>query len=755
MKKIFTLSVGLSSILLSQNITSIQYNGLLHLSNEVAAEISKIHVGEQLDINKVDASIKEFYRQGYFSDIVVSMSKDGGLVYDFKEKSAISKLQMNGYSSNDEQEAEFISIGLRKGDLYDARKVEAAKKKLVKKIEAEGYYDTVVEIDVEPKEQSVALVFNVNKGEKIYIEKIAFAGANKVDTSDLEAALANQEEDFMGWFPGLSNGVAHLDDLALDGRRAEDVYMQHGYMDAKVSDPLMRVDSGSYKADVTYQIDEGEQYRINTISVKGADLEGLDLAEVRGEFKALEGKVFNITKLRKDKAYLEEQVANLGYAFVRVKPDFRKNSADKTVDIQYTIVPGNKVRINDVIISGNHTTVDRVIRRDIYLAPGDQFSMTDLKDSKNALGRRGYFEKVDIEQERVDAHTMNLLVKVKETATGSIQAGGGYGSYQGVMLSASLSDRNIMGSGINAGISFDISEIATNYSLSIQNPRVWDSDYSMGASIYQSEFEYTTYDQKSIGASVNIGKQLTRNLFGSLAYSFSENEATDANNSSNADALIDYGQFIFEPEDLNYAKSTFTAGLSYDSTDDYYVPREGFILGGSLGYSGVGGDQEFLDATAKFGAYYGLEDIIDYDLILRYKLRANALKDLGNIAIPEKLFMGGIGSVRGFEPYSITPFVYADDDTRTLLGGTQSVINTFEASIPLSDAAKMRLAFFYDHGMIGRASTGIDEITKEGYGVALEWYSPMGPINLVFAKAKDPESYDQTASFEFTMGQKF
>ncbi|CAA6827303.1 MAG: Outer membrane protein assembly factor YaeT precursor [uncultured Sulfurovum sp.] len=753
MKKLFTLSVGLSSILLAQNITSIQYNGLLHLSNEVATEISKINVGEPFDINKIDVSIKEFYRQGYFSDIVVSTTSDGGLVYEFKEKSAISKLEMNGYSSSDEQEAEFIAVGLRKGDLYDARKVESAKKKLIKKIEAEGYYDTVVEVDVEPKEESVALVFNVNKGEKIYIENIKFAGVDNLNSDDLEAVLANQEEDFMGWFPGLNNGVARLDDLAIDGKRAEDVYMQNGYMDATVSDPLMRIDSGSYKADITYQISEGEQYTINTIRIQG-DVEGLDLTKVRAELKSLEGKVFNIDKLRKDKAYIEEQVANLGYAFARVRPDFKKNANDKTVDVLYTINEGNKVIINDVIISGNHTTIDRVIRRDIYMAPGDLFSLTDLKDSKNALGRRGYFEKVDIEKERIDAHSMNLLVKVKETATGSIQAGGGYGSYQGVMLSASLSDRNILGSGINAGVSFDISEIATNYSLNIQNPRVWDSDYSMGASIYQSEFEYTTYDQKSVGASVNIGKQLTRNLFGSLSYSFSENKATDANNSANPDTLVDFGQFIFEPKDLNYAKSTFALGLNYDNTDDFYTPREGIVLGGSVGYSGIGGDQKFVDASARFGAYYGLENLIDYDLILRYKVRARYLRDQGNIAIPEKLFMGGIGSVRGFEPYSITPFS-GPDNNRTLLGGTSSLVNTLEASIPLSKAAKMRLAFFYDHGMIGRPGTGLDEITKEGYGVALEWFSPMGPINLVFAKAVAPESYDQTASFEFTMGQKF
>ncbi len=750
MRKLFTLSVGLSPILLAQNITSIQYNGLLHISKEVASEISGIHVGDSFDINKIDESLKNFYKQGYFSDIIVSRTADGGLLYEFKEKSVISKLEMNGYSSAEEQEALFAEIGLRKGDLYDATKVQEAKKNLIKKIEAEGYYDTIVEINVEPKEESIALTFDVNKGEKIYIENIDFSGAKEIDTDDLEAALANQEEDIMGWLPGLHNGVAHIDQLPYDGLRAKDVYMQQGYLDATVSDPIMRVDSGSYKADVTYQISEGNQYRINSIKIDGV-VDGLDLDEIRSEFKAKKGKIFNINKLRKDMAYLKEQVANLGYANARVNPNFHKNKNSQTVDVQYTIIPGKKVTINDVIISGNHTTRDRVIRRDVYLAPGDQFSLTDLKDSKSALGRRGYFEKVDIEQQRIDETHSNLLVKVKETATGSIQAGGGYGSFQGPMASASLSDRNILGSGINAALSFDVSRISINYALSFNNPRVWDSDYSLGANIYRSEYEYSTYKQKSIGAGVNLGRQLTRNLYGSLGYSYSKND-TDVDENATEQRYS-----IFAQEDFNYAKSTFSVGLNYDSTDDFYVPREGFILGGSLGYSGVGGDEKFLEASAKFGAYYGLEDIIDYDLILRYKLRANILQDRGNIDIPEKIFMGGIGSVRGFEPYSISPSEDSVDANgtakRKYLGGMKSVINTVEASIPLSKAAKMRLAFFYDYGMTGEDS--IDEITKEGYGVALEWFSPMGPINLVFARARDPEDLDRTSSFEFTMGRKF
>ncbi len=751
MKKLFTLSVGLSSILLAQNITSIKYNGLLHLSEDMANEVSKIHVGDPFDIMKIDESIKKFYDQGYFSDIVVSLTPEGGLVYSFKEKAVISKLQMNGYSSDDEQESLFISMGLRKGDLYDARKIEKAKKKLIKQIEAEGYYDTIVEVEVEPKEDSIALVFNVNKGEKIYIDKIDFAGAKKLDRDDLEDALANKEEDFMGWFPGLNNGVAHLDQLPYDGMRAKDVYMQHGYLDASVSDPLMRVDEGSYKADISYQIKEGEEYRVSDISIVG-DVDELNLEDINDNLQVIKGKTFNIAKARKDKAYIKEQIANLGYAYARVEERFHKNKQNHTVSLQYIVRKGKKVYINDVIISGNHTTKDRVIRRDVYLTPGDLFSMTELKESKNTLGRRGYFEKVDIEQERVDDQHINLLVKVKETPTGSIQAGGGYGSYQGAMLSASVSDRNVLGSGINSAISFDVSKISVNYSLSFTNPRIWDSDYSFGLNLYRSDFQYRTYDQKSTGAGVNLGKQLTHNLFGSLSYQYSKNEATEVDNSSNVLATQDYYS-IFSPKDSNYAKSMFSMGLSYDSTDDFYIPREGIILGGTLGYAGVGGDQKFIEGTGRFGAYYGLEDIIDYDLILRYKVRVRALANRGEIALPEKLYMGGIGSVRGYESYSITPFTLDSNGKRKLKGGTKSLVNTVEASIPLSKAAKMRLAFFYDYGMIGQNK--FNDITKEGYGVSLEWLSPMGPINLVFGRARNPEALDRTSNFEFTMGQKF
>jgi len=138
-------------------------------------------------------------------------------------------------------------------------------------------------------------------------------------------------------------------------------------------------------------------------------------------------------------------------------------------------------------------------------------------------------------------------------------------------------------------------------------------------------------------------------------------------------------------------------------------------------------------------AYYGLEDMIDYDLIFRYKLRANLLKDNGNISGPERLFLGGVSSIRGYRPYTIAPSIYGENEdgevTRKIIGGKKSMVNSVEASIPISESAKMRLTFFFDYGMIGIDS--LDEIKRAGYGASIEWYSPIGPVNLIFGRALD------------------
>ena len=764
----------IGSFLLAQKITQIKFEGLNHLSPQVALEIADLHVGDEMNIEKINQALVNFYNQGYFEDVWVD--REGGkLIFHFKEKVAIANVEIKGFGSGDEGQKLLDSIGLKKGDLYDEGRVEKAKKLLAERLQSMGNYDSVIEVTKTPVgDNAVSLVFDVNKGEKIKIKKINFEGAKELSTSDLERDLVNKEEDFLGWIPFLNDGEVHVDQLEYDAYRLKETYMKHGYLDAEVSKPLMRVDYSNYTAEIDYQIKEGPQYRVGEVSIS-QDVPGVNTQELLSNLKLKSGKIFNIKRMRKDMEMIKNAVGDLGYAYAQVSPQMRKDPEKKIVNLQYVVNPGKKVRIHDVLISGNDTTKDRVIRRYIYLAPGDLFSATDLKDSKSALGRTGFFENVDIQSQRVSDDEIDLLVKVKEASTGTISLGGGYGSYEGLMVNASISDKNLFGTGITGSLGFDVSKISQSYNLSFVNPKVWDSMYSLGVSFYKRKYEYYDYTEDTLGASMNVGRQFFRHMYASIGIGYVDN-----NSEYNDDTTLDQ-DYLNRLYGDKYTKLSGFASVSWDNTDDYYLPREGYIASLNVEFASMDGDDvnpltypegyaDFTKLNARFGAYYGMEDWIDYDLILRFKARGTYISKDDNAKLPiaERLFMGGIGSVRGYQPYSISPTLPNGDR----IGGTYRTSATVEASIPISEAAKMRLAFFYDIGMIGSDNerymvpagfpdegtvkeASFDDITRSSVGAVVEWQSGFGPINLVFGYALDDEPGDETSSFEFSMGSKF
>ena len=774
LRKIVFSWMLIGSLLLAQKITQIKFEGLSHLSPSVAKEISGLHVGEEMDADKINEALVNFFNQGYFEDVWVD--REGGvLTFHFKERKAIANVQIKGFGTGDESQQLLHSIGLKKGDLYDKAKVEQAKKLLSERLQSQGNYDSVIEVTETPVgKNAVSIVFEVNKGEKIKIKKINFEGAKSLSKSDLERDLVNKEEDYLGWLPLLNDGEVHVDQLEYDAYRLKETYMKHGYLDAEVSKPLMKVDYSNYTAQIDYKINEGPQYRVGQISIS-SNVKDLDTKALLEDLKLKSGRIFNITKMRKDITMIKNAVGDLGYAYAKINPQMRKDPAKKIVNLQYVIEPGKKVYIHDVLISGNDVTKDRVIRRYIYLAPGDLFSATDLKDSRSALGRTGFFEHVDIQSKRISDDQVDLLVKVKEASTGTISLGGGYGSYEGLMINASISDKNLLGTGITGSFGVDVSKISQNYNLSFVNPRLWDSLYSLGLNFYKRKYEYIDYTEDTLGASMNIGRQFYRHIYASLGVGYVDNQSTyndDAN-------LTDIGRLIYNDQ---YRKLSGFASIKFDNTDDYYQPREGYIAALNVEFASLDGDDynaitypdgygNFNKVTMKFGAYYGMEDILDYDLILRFKARGTYISRRSEdekLPVAERLFMGGIGSVRGYDPYSISPVLPNGDR----IGGTYRTSATVEASVPLSEAAKMRLAFFYDIGMIGmdrepytitNPDTGEDErryyeqddITRSSIGAVIEWQSGFGPINLVFGYALDDEPGDETSVFEFSMGSKF
>lgn len=754
-KSVFLLLLG-AVLANAQQITSINFKGLVHLSPETAKEIMGLKVGDELNGDSTDRAIAKLFRQGYFDDIYIE-NEGGDVTITVKEKPSIARIDIKGVVTNDKTAIDGL-INIKQGNMYDELAIERAKERIRQYYESKGYFDTVVDVTKEPvagNESSLFVTMNINRGENIIIENVNLVGAKLFDYDDVEPVVANKEREFMGWMWGRNDGKVKLFELPNDPARIQDKYYQKGYLDATVSNPYLNAYMDNYTADLTYYVTEGEQYRVSSVDIEAPEFLELDKEKILKGFRLESGDVMNSARLRQDMKKLDDMIADKGYAFVRINPKTEKNVEDKTVSIVYEVVPDEKVYIRNVQISGNDRTVDRVVRRELYLTEGNLYSRTDLQDSKDALRRTSYFDEVEIEEQRVGANQVDLLVKVKEASTGSISGGIGYGSSDGLLLNASVSDTNVFGSGMKGVISVDRSDNELSGQIGLTNPRLFDSEYSLGGTLYANDYSWNNYDEKSYGLNVVVGRKLTRNLSASLGYIIEQSRISGL-----SDVLKTVGY-----KDGKSLKSSLIPSITYNSTDDYYLPRTGIIASTSLEFAGVGGDEKFLKSRTNFNWYQGIREWVDYDLIFRFKSSFGKIWDRGWVPINERLYLGGIRNLRGFESRTVSPKVKVASGSWYETGGDTSFNSSAELSFPLIERVKMRGVLFVDYGVIrGRIANvtapGIVDyvdgrISRYSAGAGIEWVTPMGPLQLIFAKPLKKQDGDDTSTFEFTIGQRF
>ena len=748
MKKTTYLALFLANLAFGATaIKSVNFEGLKQISPLVAQNISGLKIGDAITGYNTNKAITNLFNQGYFDDIYIT-ENNGNLTVHVKEKPIISKLDIEGVVTNDRTAMEQI-IGLKLGQAYDKVVLSQVKERVRQFYEVKGYFDTVVETEEEfldEDKSSLHLTVIVNRGEKITIKNVNLVGAKKLKYSDIRPAIANKQRETFGWMWGFDDGKLKTADLPNDPARIQNEYMKRGYLNATVSAPFVNTYMSNYTADLTYYITEGERFKVSEISIEAPQYLELDTKKIIKDLKLRSGKRFNADWIRRDIAKLENLVADKGYAYVEVNPDLKPDNENNTVKINYIIKPHAQIYVRNVTISGNEKTADSVVRREMYLTEGELYNRTDLVDSKNSLRRTGYFDDVEITENVVNDNEIDLNIDVKEAPTGSITGGIGYGSGDGLLLSASVSEKNIFGSGISGYVSAEKSDDQLSGAIGFTNPRIYNSEYSLSGQIYARDWDWNDYDEKAYGASATIGRKLGRYTSAYLTYEIEKSKINGLN------AYYKKAGY----QNGNNLKSSLIPSIVFNNTDDYYLPRSGIIASASLDYSGLGGDIEYLKGNANFNWYFGMKDYIDWDLIFRYKAGAGYFFDDKNLPVNKKLFLGGMRSVRGYDGRSIPKKKICLDNTHCNYietGGKQSFNNSFELSMPLIDRINMRFVTFFDYGMIGDDSWS--ESKRYSTGAGIEWRTPVGPLQLFWVKPLNKEDYDSTNSFEFTIGARF
>ncbi len=745
-------------------VKSVSYVGLSYMSDMLANEIVKIRVGDIVDSKKIDTAVLALFNQGYFKDVYATF-EEGILEFHFDEKARIAGVEIKGYGTEKEKDGLKSQMGIKKGDTFDEQKLEHAKTALKTALEGQGYYGSVVEVRTEKvSEGALLIVFDVNRGDSIYIKQSIYEGSAKLKRRMIESLSANKQRDFMGWMWGLNDGKLRLDQLEYDSMRIQDVYMRRGYLDAHISSPFLKTDFSTHDAKLHYKVKEGIQYRISDILIE-IDNPVVPLKTLEKALKVKRKDVFNIEHLRADAQILKTEIADKGYAFAVVKPDLDKDEKNGLVKVIYRIEVGDMVYINDVIISGNQRTSDRIIRRELLLGPKDKYNLTKLRNSENSLRRLGFFSKVKIEEKRVNSSLMDLLVSVEEGRTGQLQFGLGYGSYGGLMLNGSVSERNLFGTGQSMSLYANIATgggrsypgmprgagrmFAGN--LSLTNPRIFDSWYSSTINLYADYRVSYQYIQQGGGFGVNVGRMLGNRTHVSLGYNLNVTKLLGFSSplynryySSTKQIIIPsqpvcvsslglllglrqvqscstpgstrVGQTppvtgLWDRDYHTPITSSFTLDVSYDNTDDYYFPRNGVIFSSYATMSG-------LPSSGTLNSWNGLGgNVRNTKIYGKFAAYHHLQKYLLIDLIARFKTQGGYifrYNTDDYLPLNSTFYmggvttvrgfrngsITPKDEFGLWLGGDGIFTASTELSYGVLKAAKMRLAWFFDFGFL-------------------------------------------------------
>jgi outer membrane protein insertion porin family len=747
-----------------ENIYKIMILGNVKIEEGVIQGAIKSREGSPFSAQKVREDLRSIFELGYFTDVQVdikSTPQGKEIIFIVVEKPSIKEVLITG---NQKVKRDDIKekMTLKPRSILNLDKVKEDSEQIRKVYFSKGYYGVKVEYKVDYLEKNEAVItFTISEGPKGHIKKIAFKGNKHIKSSELKKVMTTSQWTIFSIIT--QTGTLDEDVLKNDLQLLNAYYVDHGYLDAKISEPKVDL-SDPKKIRIEIEITEGPLYHLGDINFKG------DLLTTKEDlFKALKikrGDVYSNSAIRKEINGLTEKFANQGYAYVEINPETAVDNKNLLVHLTFDIEKKKRVFYEKIQIVGNKKTRDKVIRRELQVAEGELYSATKMNKSRDRLKKTGFFKEVEFTSSRGSTEEkINLDLKVEEAPTGSLTFGIGYSNTQSVVGTASLSDRNLFGMGYHGYLKFALWLKTTNVRLGLTDPYFLGYPYSAGFDLYHEKDEYFQdyYKYQISGGDIRFGKEFTDKF--------------------RVDAMYKYeivNIYDVSPYASNYIKDmrgkTSTSAISFtpsiDTRDDYYNPRRGGKHSLMISNAGgiLGGDNCFVKVIGQTSWFFPLPLNSTLNLrasagtILPYGGKMKVYDDSGlfigyreRVPITEKFYVGGSGTIRGFEYGMAGP----KDENNEPVGAKNMVVFNTELIFPISKAIGLRGALFFDIGKAwGAESTSTMGVVHSrgiaiGFGPGIRWFSPFGPIAIDFGFNPSPKHGEKSHVLDFSAGTSY
>ncbi|MDA0190460.1 MAG: outer membrane protein assembly factor BamA [Proteobacteria bacterium] len=716
-----------------------------------------VKVGERMTDEKAAQAIKALFATGFFKDVRIEVEGDV-LIVAVEERPAIAQIDFVGLKEFDKDQLKkgLKDIGIAESRIFDRAVLDKAEQELKRQYLTRGKYGVVITTTVTPLERNrVAINFGIDEGEAAKIKQINIVGAQSFREKELLELFQLQTPNWITWYT--KNDQYSKQKLAADIENLRSHYLNRGFLEFNVESTQVSISPDKKDIYITLTVTEGERYVVSSVKLAGDLL--LPEDEFRKSVSVRPGDVFSREKLNESTKAISDRLGALGYAFANVNAAPELDKEKRQVSFTIFVDPGKRTYVRRVNIAGNTKTRDEVIRQEMRQMEGAWYDADRVKLSRERIDKTGYFGEVNVETPPVPGTTdqVDVNVNVTEKTTGTISLGLGFSSAEKLILSASVSQANLFGSGKFMSVQLNTGKLNRTLGVSYTNPYFTVDGISQGFDVYHRNVNPTSlsynYKTSSTGGGLRFGFPIAEkeNLTFGLGVDSTSVTVYDTSPQRYKDFVAEFGK--------SNVSLPLSAGWASDSKDSAIYPTRGAVSRAGLEVSIPGADLTYYRATLQHQRYFPLTK--DLTLMLNGELGyANGLRGQ-NLAFFKNFYAGGIGSVRGYDTSSLGPRDLLADGTYSdeRLGGNRRVIFNAELLFPVPGFGvdkSVRVGGFFDAGQVwGKSEKAALGDMRTSVGIAAVWTSPFGPLKFSIAQPLNDKEDDKLQRFQFQMGSTF
>jgi len=701
---------------------------------------SSISKNNEISTTEINNILKNLYETNYFKNVKISV-EDKNLIIFVEENPIIENISINGIKSKTLRKNVLKDVKLKSRSSYNEFLIKDDKDTIILALKNFGYFNADVDVFVEDiSDNKVNINFDIDIGSKAKIRKISFVGNKIFKDSKLKSIIISEEYKFWKFISGKKYLNENL--VQYDTRLLKNFFLNKGYYNVEINSSFAKILSED-EFELIYNINAGNLVYFNNISLElPSDYDRKNFKKIFELFNNLKSEKYSINSIEKILNEIDE--ISINEQFQSVKASVSETQNDSFLNLIFKIEETDKFFVKRINIFGNNVTEESVIRNRLEIDEGDPYNEILVKKSINNIKNLNFFRSVKEKTAQIDAYNKIINIYVEEKPTGEIAAGAGYGT-EGSTIFLSVSENNYLGKGVDLDANVQLTEESIKGVFRTTNPNFKNSDKSLSISFEADEIDQLTnfgYKSNKTGFSLGTKFEYRDDLFLGLgSSSYYEKIETDSSASTRQ-----------KKQEGDYWDTFLNIDLNYDKRNQRFKASDGFL-------------SNYYVKLPVISTNYSLTTGYDYKIFselyennistIGFSITAASSLNNKDVKLSERLYIPS-RKLRGFVRGKVGP-----KDGDDYVGGNYVSTVNISSTLPqiLSNLQTVDFSIFFDAANVWGVDydTSIDDSNKirSAFGLGVDWFTPIGPLNFSFAQDLSKHSNDKTETFRFNLGTTF